>query len=195
MKITIWQPKVPATVDDMKSDFAHKLGAFRAVTSRPERFVTRCACAIHDREFAVVYERTDLTRPFIITGIYRDGEGGVTVQAGGSTRRREVPADEIDTTGWRCPYCATGGITVSCGRCGSVVCGGRTKTYHGMAPVFSCRASCGVRGTLEDADKIAGTEVASRAAKFTDRSGRKGAGASADSAPCLKPSPDRLRLK
>ncbi|PNG53321.1 MULTISPECIES: hypothetical protein [unclassified Variovorax] len=192
MKITIWQPKAPATVSDMKDDFAQRLGAFRAATGRTERFVTRCACAVHDRGFAVVYERTDPTQPFVISGIYRDGEGDGTVQASEQTKRRELPAREIDTTGWRCPHCATGGITISCGRCGDTICGGRTKTYHGMAPVFSCRASCGARGALEDADKVTGAEVASRAARFRDQ---QGARSSAGAAPCLKPPVDALRLK
>lgn len=192
MRITIWQPKAPTTVGAMRDDFAHRLGAFRVATGRPERFVTRCACAVHDKGFTVVYERTDPAQAFIITGIYKDCEGGGTVRASGQAKRREVPAHEIDTTGWRCPHCATGGITISCGRCGHTVCGGRTKTYHGMAPVFSCRASCGARGALEDADKITGAEVATRAARFTDQ---QGPWSLTGAAPSLKPPVDALRLK
>lgn len=160
MKITIWQPKVPATVDDMKSDFAHKLGAFRAATGRPERFVMRCACAIHDREFAVVYERTDLTRPFIITGIYRDGEGdsaGGTRGDADAARRRTLAASEVDHTGWRCPFCHQE-RQINCNGCHMAVCGGKTRSYPGTGDIFTCRDSCGARGTLIECSTVTGIE-------------------------------------
>lgn len=156
MKLTIWQPKSPATVDDMKSDFARKLGAFRAATGRPERFVTRCACAIHDKGFTVVYERTDPARPFILAGIYKDGEGDATGSAG-AARSRSLPAAEIDHTGWRCPYCG-GDQHIGCHHCHTIVCGGKTHRYPGTGGIFTCRDSCGANGTLEDAEVIKGIE-------------------------------------
>lgn len=159
MKLTIWNPKTPTTVDDIKSDFARKLGAFRAATGRPERFITRCACAIHDKGFTVVYERTDPARPFILTGIYKDGDG----EQGGSTsasRSRTLPSSEIDHTGWRCPYCANASHHVDCDRCATTVCGGRTRRYPGTADIFACRDSCGARGTLIEAKAVHGAEGA-----------------------------------
>lgn len=156
MKLTIWQSKSAATVDDMKSDFARKLGAFRAVTGRPERFVTRCACAIHDKGFTVVYERTDPGRPFILAGIYKDGEGDVTGSEG-AARSRSLPAAEIDHTGWRCPYCGSD-RHIGCHHCHTIVCGGKTHRYPGTGDVFTCRDSCGARGALENAEFIEGSE-------------------------------------
>lgn len=158
MKITIWQPKSPVTVDDMKSDFARKIGAFRAVTGRPERFVTRCACAIHDKGFTVVYERPDPARPFIITGIYKDGEGDATASVAAS-RSRKVPVADVDPSGWRCPYCGNG-LHVGCHQCHTTVCGGKTRRYPGTSDVFTCRASCGARGMLIDAPTVEGIEAA-----------------------------------
>ncbi|OPF64420.1 hypothetical protein BC358_06195 [Hydrogenophaga sp. H7] len=157
MKLTIWEPKTPATVDDLKNDFARKVGAFRAATGRPERFVTRCACAIHDKGFSVAYERTDPARPFILTGIYKDGEG----DSGGSTsasRSRTLPSSEIDHTGWRCPYCANESHHIACDRCDTTVCGGRTRRYPGTADIFACRESCGARGTLVESKTVGGVE-------------------------------------
>lgn len=157
MKLTIWEQKSSTAVDDLKSDFARKVGAFRAATGRPERFVTRCACAIHDRGFTVVYERTDPARPFILTGIYKDGEG----ESGGSTaasRSRTLAASEIDHTGWRCPYCANESHHIACDHCDTTVCGGRTRRYPGTRDVFACRDSCGARGTLIEAPTVEGVE-------------------------------------
>ena len=44
-------------ITNYKNAFEKKLGALRAATGRPERFISLCACALHDRPFAVVYER------------------------------------------------------------------------------------------------------------------------------------------
>lgn len=83
MKLTLWNGKgndkgngkVPATspartVASVQESFAQKLDALRKTTGRPERFVSHCACARHDRPFVVVYERTDPTKPFTVAGIH-----------------------------------------------------------------------------------------------------------------------------
>ena len=158
MKITIWQPKVPATVGEMKDDFAHRLGAFRAATGRPERFVTRCACAVHDKGFTVVYERTDPAQAFIITDIYKDGEDDAPSSAG-ATRHRTLPAAEADNTGWACPYCGNE-HQIGCHQCHTTVCGGKTRGYPGTGDIFTCRGSCGARGTLVVAPTVKGIEPA-----------------------------------
>lgn len=117
MKLTLWKGKAPATspartVEDVQDDFAAKLGALRKATGRPERFVSHCACALHDRPFVVVYERTDPAKPFMIAGIYKDRAEAVVDTEKDSLHalpsagnRRSVPAAEIDTAGWRCPHC------------------------------------------------------------------------------------------
>lgn len=168
MKLTIW--KSASSAVSTKEEFDKKLGALRIATGRPDRFVSRCACAVHEKPFSVVYERTDPARPFIITGIYKDGEGG---ESGGETcgtsaapRTRALPASEIDSTGWRCPHCDAEGLNIACNACGTTVCGGRTRTYHGMAPVFACRPSCGARGTLEDAEVIKGIDAGKPSGAF-----------------------------
>lgn len=156
MKLTIWEPKSSATAEKMKSDFARKLGAFRAATGRPERFVTRCACAIHDKGFTVVYERTDTARPFILTGIYKDGEGDVAGGTG-TARTRTLSASEVDHAGWRCPYCGED-RHINCTGCHTGVCGGKTRRYPGTGDIFTCRDSCGARGTLVDCPSVTGIE-------------------------------------
>lgn len=162
MKLTIWQPKSPGTVDELKSNFARKIGAFRTATGRPERFVTRCACAVHDKGFTAVYERTDPARPFILTGIYKDGEGDATGVAG-TERSRTLPASEVDHTGWRCPYCLND-RQINCDECRSTVCGGKTHRYPGTGDIFTCRDSCGARGALIDATTVKGVEPSGKAA-------------------------------
>lgn len=162
MKVTIWQPKPPVLVDDLKSDFARKVGAFRAATGRPERFVTRCACAIHDKGFSVVYERNDPAQPFVLTGIYKDGESTEAFGAGAG-RGRTLSPSEVDHTGWRCPYCESG-QHIACDQCRATVCGGKTRRYPGTSDVFTCRASCGARGTLVLALSVTGAELAHKAA-------------------------------
>lgn len=158
MKLTIWNSASSAV--STKEEFEKKLGALRMATGRPDRFVSRCACAVHDKPFSVVHERTDPAKPFIITGIYKDGEGGgATGGASAASRTRALPASEVDSTGWRCPHCASDGLHIQCDKCGATVCGGRTRTYHGMAPVFACRPSCGARGTLTDAEVIKGIDA------------------------------------
>ena len=172
MKLTIFKSPPPSqasttppTVAASKEAFEKKLGAMRVATGRPDRFVSLCACAVHDRPFTVVYERTDPAKPFVMTGIYKagDGVGGADAPAR-EARSRTLAASEFDTSGWRCPHCDSRGLNVACGKCGATVCGGRSNAGHGMEHVFECRASCGARGTLEDAQTIRGAEAAGRPA-------------------------------
>lgn len=203
MKLTIPKPPVTAalatpSVASSQQVFAQKLAALRAATGRTERFVSLCACAVHDRPFAVMYERSDPRELFVITGIYRDGEGDADMRGSASSaRRKEVSAREIDATGWRCPHCAAEDLNVVCGNCGLTVCGGRTKTYHGMAPVFNCRASCGSRGTLEDAQSINGVEpIRSRGPTYRTNPHPERLALPAPGTDVLRlPAPGRPRLK
>ena len=170
MKLTIFKSPSPSqasamlpTVAASKNAFEKKLGAMRLATGRPERFVSLCACAVHDLPFTVVYERTDPAKPFVMTGIYKAGEGGAGADAPArAARRKTLAASEIDTSGWRCPHCESKGLNVACGKCGTTICGGRSKAGHGMERVFECRTSCGARGTLEDAQTISGAEAAGK---------------------------------
>lgn len=170
MKLTIFKSPVPATasatpstVGASKEAFEKKLGAMRVATGRPDRFVSLCACAVHDKPFTVVYERTDPAKPFVIAGIYKAGEGGGGADTPArAARRRTLAASEIDTSGWRCPHCESKGLNVACGKCGTTICGGRSKAGHGMERVFECRSSCGARGALEDAQTISGAEAAGK---------------------------------
>lgn len=176
MKLTIFrspvQPKAsttpsttPLTIGASKEAFENKLAALRVATGRPERFISLCACALHDRPFAVVYERCDAARPFTIAGIYRDGEGNDAVSgAARVSGSKALPASAVNTTGWRCPHCQAGGRNIACQNCGTTVCGGRTRAYHGTAEVFECRSSCGARGTLQDAESVKGVEEVRKAA-------------------------------
>lgn len=161
MKLSIWkQPGalVPASADSLRESFDKKLGALRAATGRPERFVTRCACAIHDKGFVVVYARTDPARPFIIIGIYKDGEGDAG-GAAGALRSRAVAHADVDSTGWRCPYCGMEGLHIQCTGCHTIVCSGKTRRYPGTSDIFECRASCGCRGTLEATASLKGFDA------------------------------------
>ena len=167
MKLTIPKPPGAAVVArsavaSPQQDFSRKLAALRAATGVAERFISLCACAVHDRAFTVVYERTDPRVPFVITGIYREDEGNAGARGSADAYRKSFSARDIDMSGWRGPHCASGGRNSACGKCGAPVCGGRTKSYHGMAPVFTCRASCGARGALEEVQSIDGIEPAAR---------------------------------
>lgn len=166
MKLTIYKSPVPAkapaaatSLAASKDAFEKKLAALRVATGRPERFISLCACALHDRPFAVVYERSDASCPFTIAGIYKEGEGNdaalMSARTGGS---KTLPVSAVDTTGWCCPHCQCSAHTIACQKCGTTVCGGRTRAYHGTAEVFECRSSCGARGTLTDAESVKGIE-------------------------------------
>lgn len=182
MKLTVWKARqAPAATDD---DFEARLGALRLATGQADRFVSRCACAVHDKPFTVMYERAEVGGPFVITGIHREGIGDA---AGGNTaaRSRSVPSTDVDQTGWRCPYCANGSHQVLCGKCGVTVCGGRTRRHPGSRDVFSCRPSCGSRGTLEPLASVNGYDPAR-----TSKSSVKPL--SRDALPC--PSRDAHRL-
>lgn len=181
MKLTIYKSPVstlanarastpPATLAASKEAFEKKLAALRVATGRSERFISLCACAVHDRRFSVVYERSDPERPFTIAGIHSEGE--VDAAASGSASMngsKTLPVSDVDMTGWRCPYCQDNDRTVACGKCGTTVCSGRTRSYPGTADIFECRASCGARGTLQDAETIKGIEEVRKAA-FASRS-------------------------
>lgn len=158
--------KAPTTLAGSKEAFEKKLGALRVATGRAERFISLCACAIHDKPFAVVYERSDPTRPFTIAGIYKDGEGHETTSwSAHMSGIKTLPASAIDTSGWRCPHCQASGRIIACQSCGTTVCSGRTRAYHGTAEVFECRASCGARGTVRDAESVNGIEEVRKAAR------------------------------
>lgn len=155
----------PTTLAGSKEAFEKKLGALRVATGRAERFISLCACALHDKPFAVVYERSDLTRRFTIAGIYKDGEGQDTTSwSAHMSGMKTLPVSAVDTTGWRCPHCQYSGRSIACQNCGTTVCGGRTRAYHGTAEVFECRSSCGARGTLQDAESVKGIEEVRKAA-------------------------------
>jgi len=156
MKVSIWKPATsPAAKTE---DFAAKLGALRMATGRADRFVSLCACAVHDRPFTVVYERTDPAKPFTITGIHKDSESD-TATGKGTARSRTLPVDEVDWTGWQCAYCGND-QQVRCSQCDTVVCGGRTRRYPGTQEIFECRASCGRRSATIPATTFAGVDPA-----------------------------------
>lgn len=162
MSLTIFKGKLPAhraantAVAVTGESLDKKLGALRNAMGRADRFVSLCACAIHDKTFTVVYERTDPAQSFSIAGVYKDGEGD-TAGSAGSSRSRTLPVAEVDHTGWRCPYCAID-RHVRCHQCHRAVCGGKTHRYPGTSEIFACRTSCGARGTLIDALTVEGVE-------------------------------------
>lgn len=200
MKLTIWKgnDKLPATsagrtVATAQESFAEKLAALRKATGRPERFVSACACALHDRPFTVVYERIDTTKPFTIAAIHAftaQGSGDIRQKGvslfGTRPLQKSVSATEIDMTGWRCPHCGCAAHVVACKSCGTTICGGRTVRGPGGEDVFNCRPSCGARGTLTDASVVHGVDGAYKTVpRIASPSGRTTA----------LPSANGLRLK
>lgn len=199
MKLTVQKgkDKVPATtsgsaVEVAQESFAEKLAALRKATGRPERFVSACACALHDRPFTVVYERTDPTKPFTLAQIHagspqESGNAGNegTGLFGFRQTRKSVAAADIDMTGWRCPHCGCADHVVACQSCGTTVCGGRTVRGPGPEDVFNCRPSCGARGTLMEASVVHGVDGAHKAAPRI---------ASPSKGITALPSADRMRL-
>lgn len=198
MKLTPFKDKAPATtpartVASVQESFAEKLGALRKATGRPERFVSHCACAVHDRPFTVLYERTDPAKPFTVASVHADGdEMKVEVRQESMNLfrlgppRKSVAASELDTTGWRCPHCGCADYVIACQSCGTTVCGGRTVSGPGRTEVFHCRASCGAHGSLTDSTVVHGVDGARKAAPQL--------GAPSSRTPALPPA-DRLRLK
>src|SRR5262245_42640408 len=128
-----------------RKEFEQKMARFRVATGRAERFIQSCACVAHDRPFTVTYERTDPAKPFTIVSIdLPSANGGRATDAG---RQRTLPAGEIDSTGWECPYCHTSGF-VLCDKCNTAVCAARVQqTFgpEGPREAFRCRDSCGRR--------------------------------------------------
>lgn len=160
MKLTIFKDKSPVPRDNRavarKQEFVRKVAAIRAATGKAERFATACACAIHDKPFSVLYERTDPEKPFTIAGIYKNEDGN---SAGTIDRRpRTLAAHEVDETGWRCPWCGDISIVMQCPDCRTTVCGGRVTRAPGAQPVFTCRPSCGARCTMMKAETVTGSE-------------------------------------
>lgn len=144
--------QAPAPVD--AEAFASKLTNFRRLTATPERFVTCCACARHDRAFVVVYERFDLTQPFRIASITKECGGSAALSVASV---RTVDMEQIDSSGWRCPWCDDATGLVACSGCGTFVCRGRTDNVDGRER-FSCRPSCGVAShSLEPLSSLVGT--------------------------------------
>lgn len=185
MKLTIFNnTRLPQATraEKRKEEFARKLAAMRTATGRAERFVT--ACALHDRAFTVVYERTDPQQPFTIAGIYKN-EGGNG--AGGASRPRTLSAHDVDSTGWRCPWCGDTTTIMQCTSCRTTVCGGRVKRAPGTEPVFQCRPSCGARSTMADAETVTGID--DRLRHSTTRR------PVSPSRPALPREPDRLLLE
>lgn len=159
MKLPSWKSSSPASVPQ---DLANKLGALRMATGRADRVVSACVCAVHDKPFTVVYERTDPAKPFTIAGIYKPGEEGGSEGAGGSTgatRPRTLPVEDVDCAGWQCPHCGSD-MQVNCSHCHTVVCGGKTRSYPGTKEIFECRASCGARAALVLATTFSGVDPA-----------------------------------
>lgn len=156
MKLTIFKDRAknpPDSAEARKKAFAEKVAALRAATGKAERFVMACACAIHDKPFSVLFERTDPQRPFTIAGIVKDEEGHGT---GGASRPRRLDAREIDATGWRCPWCGDTSTIMQCPACRTAVCGGRVEPVPGAIGVFACRPSCGKRVTMVKAETVDG---------------------------------------
>lgn len=155
------KPSLPEGRDaeHRKKEFAQKIAALRTATGKVERFITPCACALHDKPFSVVYERTDPDKRFTIARIEKpesgNGSGGPGVTA---SRPRTLSAHEVDETGWRCPWCGDTSTIMQCPDCATTVCGGRVKRAPGAQPVFVCRPSCGARYTMVKADTITGAE-------------------------------------
>ena len=176
MKLTLWKGKAPATgsartVASVQESFAEKLGRLRKATGRPERFVSHCACALHDRPFVVVYERTDPTMSFTLASVHTDGDDmNVEVRKESMNLfrlgppRKSVAAAELDLTGWRCPHCGCADYVIACQSCGTTVCGGRTVSGPGRTEVFHCRASCGAHGSLTDSTVVHGVDGTRKAA-------------------------------
>lgn len=104
-----------------------------------ERFVLPAICAQADRLFLVVFERHAPDRMFHITAI------GPAPEGVGVAAARTVPMDELDCSGFRCPFCGTGGGYVRCGRCKMPICRQRV-TGRDPNAIFTCRDSCGKSG-------------------------------------------------
>ncbi len=168
MKLTPWKESAEGTAKGQtvvvqKDNFAAKLGALRKATGRPERFVTPCRCAVHDRPFMVVYERFDRAERFTVARINLDSEEmecsvrhPLFQRLGVVADIRRVPAAEIDLSGWKCPHCGAADLVIDCQDCGVTVCGGRTAHAPGKESIFNCRPSCGARGSLMDSSDVKG---------------------------------------
>ena len=157
MKLTLWR-KTSSLTDE---EFEAKRGALRLATGQADRFVSLCACAVHDKPFTVLFERTDAGKPFVIAAIECGESGGSNERGRAATGNRRIRSSDVDSTGLRCPYCGNASHHVLCGRCGVTVCGGRTHPSR-TGDLFTCRASCGASGTIRQLDVVTGTVLPRR---------------------------------
>lgn len=157
MKLTLWRKTDPTTDEE----FEARRAALRLATGQTDRFVSLCACAVHDKLFTVLYERTDAGKLFAIAAIERGERGSANARANATTGNRRIPSCDVDSTGWRCPHCGNASHRVLCGRCGVTVCGGRTRSSS-TGDVFTCRASCGASGTMRELEVMTGDALPRR---------------------------------
>jgi hypothetical protein len=66
----------------------------------------------------------------------------------GSAAPISVPANAIDDSQERCPWCSNKGQPVRCDNCASWLCHGGVSKKHGGGLWFQCRASCGTNGDI-----------------------------------------------
>lgn len=141
-----------------KDSFAEKVKAFRVATGKLERFTTECACALHDKAFLITYERAGPAEKWRIgaidkiVGQERRGGGGESAKP----RLLDVPLEDVDETGWACPWCQCSSDFVYCTQCSTFVCARRVREEEGQRK-FRCRDSCGASGLLGPLVSMKGT--------------------------------------
>lgn len=133
-----------------KDSFAEKVKAFRVATGKLERFDTDCACSLHDKAFLVTYERAGPSEKWRISAIEKIAgqEKRGSGSGGPKPRLLDVPLEDVEGSGWVCPWCQHRDGFIYCNQCHTFVCGHRTREVAGQRK-FSCRDSCGNSGLLE----------------------------------------------
>lgn len=111
-------------------------------------------CAIDDRAFRVVFDRSDPSKKWRIarisesTAVYEDATGGMP-----EGKAPSLEATEMDWSGWYCPACGHGREEVArtffqCSTCHELICGAKVRTLGPGIDTVECRPGCDGSGRL-----------------------------------------------
>jgi len=160
---TIFKPK-PTQVAPAGADaaFQQKVARFRVQHGMLERVIVPAACAKTDRPFRAVFERSHAGEKFRLARIEK-----MEASAGGGPAKapQTFSIDDMDFSGWRCPWCGDARLTVQCSQCGVTICAGRVRDQDGQQ-LFQCRDSCNARGVLVDTKDVFASRDEAKRSEF-----------------------------
>ncbi len=109
--------------------------------AEPHGFLLSCACAVHDRAYALRFKRnTAGGKLYLAESVKLASPSQDTGNPGGSSGAESLDLSEFNDLSFPCPWCGDESLNrCDCG----LVCGGRTQYSLLKGWVFHCRPSCG----------------------------------------------------